>query len=158
MNEIWATTNEKWEISTHGNIRRKGKLVLLKVRKRKDGYLDVKLSYKRFLIHRLVAIAFIQNPNNLLQVNHINGMRNDPAVTNLEWVDQFTNMKHAIKIGLFPSHKGVKNGRATITEAVALEIKNKLKTGSKIIDLSREYKVSYGVVANIKRGYAWNYL
>lgn len=53
-----------------------------------------------FYIHRLVAIAFIPNPNNLPEVNHIDGNRRNNHVSNLEWVDSSGNKLHAIRTGL----------------------------------------------------------
>lgn len=53
-----------------------------------------------FLIHRLVANAFIDNPNNYNQVNHINGIKSHNNVNNLEWCNQSHNNNHALKSGL----------------------------------------------------------
>ena len=69
-----------------------------------NGYLCVVLykdnKSKHFSIHRLVANAFVDNPNNLPQVNHIDCNKKNNKVNNLEWVTASDNMKHAIKNNL----------------------------------------------------------
>lgn len=83
---IWKDI-EGWEaysISNHGDIMRKNSSRLRRLTPDKDGYLLVILSQnntKRTLkVHRLVAQAFIPNPNNLPQVNHKNGVKTDNMV------------------------------------------------------------------------------
>lgn len=68
------------------------------------GYLKVDISknakQKQLLIHRLIAEYFIPNPYNKPMVNHINGIKTDNRIVNLEWCTQKENMKHAFKTGL----------------------------------------------------------
>ncbi len=86
----------------YGNIFSKRKK--LKQSKR-NGYLCVSLCNngfsKSFNVHRIIAEAFIPNPENKPQVNHINGIKTDNRVENLEWVTQSENTIHALSIGLY---------------------------------------------------------
>jgi len=62
---------------------------------------------KYYLIHRLVAITFIPNPNNYGDVNHIDGNKSNNVVDNLEWCTRSYNIKHAFDTGLNPSKKKI---------------------------------------------------
>ena len=75
----------------------------------KDGYrrFDTKIKQKRytFLIHRCVALKYIPNPDDLPEVNHIDGNKLNNSIKNLEWVNGSQNMKHAYRLGLHPKRK-----------------------------------------------------
>lgn len=59
-----------------------------------------KKSRKTYSVHKLVATAFIPNPNNLPQINHIDGDKNNNSVENLEWCTNGYNQQHAVNTGL----------------------------------------------------------
>lgn len=88
-----------YEINNNGEIRNIETKKILKHKIKNNGYHEVCLyinkQKKYCLIHRLVALTFIENNNNYSQVNHIDGNKDNNSINNLEWVDSHTNNQHA---------------------------------------------------------------
>ena len=107
INEEWRVIPDypNYEVSNYGEIRRvwKNHTNLKSTTVNRFGYETVHLSKngenKHCKVHRLVAAAFIDNPDNLPEVNHIDGDKLNNCVSNLEWVSRSQNMKHAYSIG-----------------------------------------------------------
>lgn len=86
---------ERYSISENGDVRSDKTGRILKPHKGTAGYYQIMLGRKTapLYVHRLVAIAFILNPNNLPQVDHINGNKLDNSVSNLRWVSASENCR-----------------------------------------------------------------
>ena len=97
-----------YEVNRMGQIRNKRTGKVLKPYDDGNGYLRVKIDGKCERVHILVATAFIPNPENKPVVNHKKGKKHDCRASQLEWVTQSENIKHAWDFGLFQSRGGVK--------------------------------------------------
>lgn len=77
---------------------------------------------RAMLVHRIVAKAFINNPDNKKTVNHKNGIKTDNRVDNLEWATQSENCKHAYRTGLSQDWATGKFGKDNPTSKIILQI------------------------------------
>jgi hypothetical protein len=160
--EVWKKIEEfeNYEVSNYGNVKRLDSLVyqsgkiykykgrILKQENNK-GYKRVSLSkgkiVKRFQVHRLVAIYFLENIYNKKCVNHINGMKFDNRVENLEWVSYSENERHSYDVlkKINPIRK-LTNEQANYIKAVGFKGKD-----GNIKELANIYGVNVTTIYNI---------
>ncbi len=141
----------------------KGNLQKLKPFTDKKGYLYVKIpkgnsKQKNCLVHRLIMLAFHGESD--LQVNHMNGIKADNRLENLEYCSSSENHKHAFILGLKTSTKGEKSGMTTLTNKDVIGIKKALLKPYHGInkDLAKKYGVNSRSISNIKCGVSWSHI
>ena len=136
-------------------IGRKGKKIYHRIIDKK-GYekiiLRSKQKTKMLPIHRLVALAFIPNPENKPQVNHIDCNKLNNSVENLEWVTNQENHNHKMENGLNVNKALEEHSQAKLTNEQALYIK---KSKEKNSVLAKRFEVSLSTIGNIKKGLSW---
>jgi len=130
------------------------------------GYEEIKLyngddTFKNCQVHRLVAFAFIPNPNNYPHINHIDGNPRNSRVENLEWCTNSMNTKHAYDTGLKDpkNYKGEGNCNAKLTEEQVklIRYKHEVKNMS-VVELTNEYNISYGAIYAIVKRNNWKHV
>jgi hypothetical protein len=161
MEEIWKRiniTNGKYEISNNGDVRNSKKKNILKQNLNSCGYkyVGIRINGNKnktmFFIHRLLALYFIENPNNLPCVNHIDGNKQNNNINNLEFCSQSYNINHAVKIGLIKTKKVNQYDKDN----------NFIKTWNSINDAQKYYS-NYHINECCKKrrktagGYIWKY-
>jgi hypothetical protein len=141
----------------------KGKI--LKPSVNEFGYMFVCLSkngkIKMMRVHRLVASAFIPNPENKPEVNHKNGVKSDNELSNLEWNTRIENVRHFCKTGLKKAFKGEENYNSKLTESDVMFIRNnythrhpKFNT----VAFSKKFGVHNTVISSIVTFKTWKHV
>jgi len=173
--EIWLPVvgyEGYYEISNEGKVKNlerkvKSRYGLRSVRERilkidlgSRGYMMADLSVNcikiKYSVHRLVAIAFLKNSNNKEQVNHINGIKTDNRVENLEWCTQSENMKHAFENNLYKI--GESHHQSKLTELEVVKIKELISKKIPYRAIGKKFNVTASTIYDINKGKNWKHI
>lgn len=182
MTEKWKPISgyeEFYEVSTHGRVRSLDRIVEdsfqgstrtrlfrgLLLRQHLAGpqraYLTVSLSkgghMTRVIVHRLVAQAFIPNPSNKPEVNHIDCDTMNNHVSNLEWATRRENIHHGMMHGRI-NQVGEAAPRAKLTNRDVLEIKRRLAMGEYQHHIADAFDVTQTTISAINTGRVWSHI
>ena len=159
--EIWKSLNgvleygEKYEVSSLGKVRNVMTGRVLKPGFSGDHeYLQVTLSnskVKRYLLHRVVAIAFIPNPENKPEVNHKDGDKTNCNVDNLEWVTSSENQIHA-------TMNGLQRPQSKLTADDVREIRKLSAKGYSQRKVANMFDVGKNAIQSILEGRTWTHV
>lgn len=155
-------TNEKYAITEYGRVwsyprqGTKTEGMFIKTYFDVNGYevapLYINGKQKHIKIHRLVAETYIRPIKNKLEINHIDGNKQNNHISNLEWVDRSENIQHAYNLGLRDNvkySKGRTHYLSKINEKIAIEMRRFKQTGCKIREIAIICNVSESCVKNV---------
>lgn len=151
-NHRMSNNRIEYDRSCGGAIRKQGVLAL--------GYMCIgtcKNSIKNtYLVHRMVSIAFIPNPDNKPCVNHIDGNKTNNHVSNLEWCTYAENTNHAIKKGLMNYARGEKIYQSRLNEFQVRVIRKTSDLTHK--ELGEVFNISRSIITRIKNRDSWRHI
>ncbi len=161
---MWVKIAEhpNYSVNDDGDVRNDRTGRILTPVKTKNGYLRVGLDKKLYRIHRLVAENFLENPNGLQQINHIDGNKENNKAENLEWCTASQNIIHAQKTGLKKvNYDGIKNPKPVIQMSLD---GNMIRIFESTMDVQRELGFDASNISkacrNVQKssyGYKWQY-
>lgn len=150
-----------YEASDHGRIRNKATGHVKKPGKLPRGYLNMAMGHdRRRYVHHLVAESFLGPRPRGLEINHIDGNKENNRPENLEYVTHSQNQRHAyrvlgtLKLNL-PHGSGEKNTMAKLKGCEVEEIKRLAWMGIGQRLVGRMFRISQSTVSNIKSGKTW---
>lgn len=136
---------------------------ILKPRKDRGGYVAYALATPtgkwNALAHRLVAKAFIGDPPpEKPDVNHIDGVKSNNNVENLEWCDRSRNIRHAFALGLMRPVRGELNHRSILDEIGVREIRQRFDSGESVMSIQADFPVTYDAVWRVAKRVNWRHV
>ena len=159
MEEVWKDVvgfEGIYQVSNLGKVKslKFGKEKYLSITKSSIGYLNTKLQLnkknKSFLVHRLVAETFIKNEFNKPCVNHINGIKTDNRIENLDWCTHKENTEHSLKNDLRKTGCNHKQSKLSLKDIEYIRKNYKYRdeefSGKK---LSEKFNVSHTCISQI---------
>jgi hypothetical protein len=165
MEEVWKFVfyNNRYSVSNYGGIRNNKRNKLIKPEKLRNGYLRVVLSScdgrQRYLVHRLVLSSFVREPNNNEECDHIDGIRDNNALSNLRWLSPKDNVISAANKGHM-SRRGEKHGLHKLCTQDVLDIREYLHNHNNITIayLAEKYNVSITTIRDVYSRKTWNHI
>lgn len=178
VKEIWKDVKDfekLYQVSNFGNIRSLNKLdtlgrkvtgKLMKPIRRKDGYFDITLRknniQKHYLLHRLIAITFIENKNNYKEINHKDENKTNNNINNLEWCNRSYNINYG-KANDKRRNKLINNKRSK--KVLQFNLNNELiNTFNSLNEVKRQLNYSISGISQCCNGerktshnYIWRY-
>lgn len=158
VKEVWRVIDEhpNYQISNLGNVYSTKQNKVLKACINSSNYKKYILNGKNVYAHRLVANAFIPNPNGFPEVNHKNGNKWDNCVDNLEWVTKSENALHAFKNGLrtidgYTRYKVAQSTHKFSAQDIE-DIKTLYEDGYTKKQIAEKYNCSDSIICNIING------
>lgn len=153
---------DNYEVSPLGIVRHTKSGRINKGSVNKDGYVYLTLTLrgkcKKQYLHRILALAFIPNPDNKPMVNHKDAVKSNNSLDNLEWATAFDNNTHAIKNNLSKKAIGSANGKTKLTEEDVAAIKQLIIEGKSNTYIGKLFNVSPTTVSGIKTGTSWGHV
>lgn len=143
-----------YSIDEYGNIFNTKRNKRLKWYLNLKGYYEVVLNYKHYPVHRLVALNFIPNPYNLPQVNHMDGIKTNNHISNLEWISCKNNIIHAVNNNLI-NQSGDKNNHSKLTIEDVIKIRQLISSGIMQKDVAKMYNMSTSGIHSLYHKTTW---